>query len=115
MIKSIHCEEEAINRSRRSKTAQNQFKVESKIKNLIVQDKVKHKKTQLPGYDFDKYEYSDDESMNEHNEPYESKIESEASRQYEYSSFQEPKKKKEEFDVVSNSSSFSKFSLGSQR
>lgn len=74
MIKSIHCEEEAINRSRRSRTAQNQFKVESKIKNLIVQDKVKHKKTRLPGYDFDKYEYSDDdESMNE-NEPNESHI-----------------------------------------
>ena len=52
--------------------------------------------------------------MNE-NEPNGSRLESEESKEYEYSSFQEVKKKKEEFDVVSNSSSFSKFSLGSQR
>ena len=63
MIKSIHCEEEAaINRSRRSKTTTNQIKAQSKIKNLIAQDKFKFKKTKMPEYDFNKYEYSDDES-----------------------------------------------------
>lgn len=64
MIKSIHCEEEnAINRSRRSKTATNQFNVQSKIKNLIAQDKFKFKKTNIHDYDYNKYQYSDDESQ----------------------------------------------------
>ena len=53
--------------------------------------------------------------MNENNALNESQIESEESKEYEYSSFREQKQKKDEFDVVSNSSSFSKFSLGSQR
>lgn len=61
MIKSNHCEEEnVINRSRRSKTGNNQYHVKSKIKNLIAQDKFKYKKTHVPEYDFNKYEYSDD-------------------------------------------------------
>ena len=112
MIKSIHCEEEPINRSRRSKTTNQQFKAQSKIKNLIAQDKFKFKKTRAPEYDFNKYEYSDDESEYLEQEP--SKVE-ESEPQYEYSSFQQPNIPRQEVDVVSNSSSFSKFSLGSQR
>ena len=87
MIKSIHCEEEPINRSRRSKTTNQQFKAQSKIRNLIAQDKFKFKKTRAPEYDFNKYEYSDDESEYIEQEP--SKVE-ESEPQYEYSSFQQP-------------------------
>lgn len=79
-----------MNRSRRSRT-HNPAKVESKIKTLVAQDKFKYRQSVVPEHDFNKYDYSDEESISEDQEDLDERGEPSSSQAEEYSSFQQPR------------------------
>ena len=114
-----------LSRSKHSRISHKpQFHAESKIKSLIEKDRMKYKQA-TTGFDFQKYEYSDEEE-----DYYESTNQLQEEEPQKYSNYlsqssqlqdvsinpsRKPKKEETDSDAVSESSSFSKFSMGSQR